>query len=173
MVEFRSKLDSSKSKALNVKKFKQLLWFYILLSLLLVFIGIMAITQREDNSDLIGGIIYIVLGVLLTPFGYFLTRIFQKSLDKSLILISEETEEVYTFDEQYITLTQVKGDVYSCAIKAKYSYIYKAIEDKNYYYLLISKMQSHVIDKSSITQGTLEEMTMLLKTNLGEKYKCK
>lgn len=65
------------------------------------------------------------------------------------------------------------GDVFTSTLKARYSYIYKAIEDNNYFYLYISKMQSHVIDKSSITQGTLEEVTALLKTNLGDKFKSK
>ncbi|MBS1415546.1 MAG: YcxB family protein [Clostridia bacterium] len=51
--------------------------------------------------------------------------------------------------------------------------MYKAREDKNYFYLYISKMQSHVIDKSSISQGTLEEATALLKTNLGYKFNSK
>lgn len=65
------------------------------------------------------------------------------------------------------------GDVFTSTLKARYSYIYKAREDKNYFYLYISKMQSHVIDKSSITQGTLEEATALLKTNLGYKFNNK
>lgn len=79
----------------------------------------------------------------------------------------------YTFDENYITLTQTRGDVFMSTLKARYSYIYKAREDNRYFYLFISKTQSHVIDKSSITQGALEEIAELLKTNLGNKFKKK
>ncbi|MDE5667472.1 MAG: YcxB family protein [Clostridia bacterium] len=97
----------------------------------------------------------------------------QKRNDKVTVYISSDTEEIYTFDEEYITVTQTKGDVFFATSKARYSYIYKAYEDQNYYYLYISKLQSHVIDKASITQGTLDELRTLLKTNLGDKFKIK
>ncbi len=173
MVEFKSKLDSSKTTALNNRTFKKLLWFYALLSLILIVMGVLCVVLKEDNSDFASGIGLIVFGVLITPIGYLLTRVLQKRLDKSTVFISPDTEEVYTFDEQYITVTQTKGDVFFATTKAKYSYIYKAYEDKNYYYLYISKIQSHVIDKSSITQGTLDELHTLLITNLGSKFKSK
>lgn len=173
MVEFRSKLDGSKSRALNNNMFKKLLWLYALLSVLLIVFGVVGIALREDGSDFATGVGLIVLGVLITPLGYLLSRFLQKRIDKSATYISDNTEEVYTFDEQYITLTQTMGDVFTTTLKARYSYIYKASEDNNYFYLYISKMQSHVIDKSSITQGTLEEVTALLKTNLGDRFKSK
>lgn len=173
MVEFRSKLDCSKSRALNNNMFKKLLWLYAGLTVLLIVFGVIGIVLKEDSSDVAAGIGLIVLGVLITPLGYLLSRFLQKRIDKSATYISENTEEVYTFDEQYITLTQTRSDVFSSTLKARYSYIYKAREDNNYFYLYISKMQSHVIDKSSITQGTLEEVTSLLKTNLGDKFKSK
>lgn len=34
-------------------------------------------------------------------------------------------------------------------------------------------MQNHVIEKSSIAQGFSEEVTALLKTNLGDKFESK
>lgn len=173
MVEFRSKLDSGKSRALNNNMFKRLLWLYAILTVVLIALGVVGIIFREDGSDFAAGVALIVLGVLITPLGYLLSRMLQKRVDKSATYISDNTEEVYTFDEQYITLTQTMGDVFTTTLKARYSYIYKASEDNNYFYLYISKMQSHVIDKSSITQGTLEEVTALLKTNLGDRFKSK
>lgn len=173
MVEFRSKLDGSKSRAFNIKTFKKILWLYALLTVFLIVFGVINILFREDGADFVGGVFLIVFGVLITPIGFLLTLFLQKRNDKASTYISEETKEVYTFNEQYITLTQTRGDVFTTTLKAKYSYIYKASEDNKYFYLYISKMQSHVIDKSSITQGTLEEVTMLLKTNLGDKFKSK
>ncbi len=173
MVEFRSKLDGDKSKALNNMAFKKVLWLFALLSLLMIAIGAAGIALKEDEADVVSGIVLIVFGVLITPLGYLLTRILQKRVDKSTVYISSDTEEIYTFDEQYITVTQTKGDEFFATTKAKYSYIHKAYEDKNYYYLYISKMQSHVIDKSSITQGTLDELEALLRSNLGDRFKSK
>lgn len=173
MVEFRCKLNGSKSRALNNKTFKKLWWLYAILAVFIIACGILGIVKREDNSDFFAGVFLIVLGVLITPLGYLFTMFLQKRNDKATIYISDETEEVYTFDEQYITITQTRSDIFSATLKAKYSYIYKAVEDKNYYYLFVSKLQSHVIDKSSITQGSLQEMSALLKSNLGEKFKNK
>ena len=139
----------------------------------MIVIGAVSIVLKEDNSDVASGIGLIVFGILITPLGYLLTRIFQKRNDKATVYISSDTEEIYTFDEQYITVTQKKGDVFFATTKARYSYIHKAYEDKNYYYLYISKMQCHVIDKASITQGSLDELHTLLKINLGDKFKTK
>ena len=173
MVEFKSRLDSSKSTALNNRAFKKLLWVYVVLTLIIIAIGVIGIIFREDNSDFVLGIVLIVFGLLITPLGYLFTRFLQKRNDKVTVYISSDTEEIYTFDEEYITVTQTKGDVFFATSKARYSYIYKAYEDQNYYYLYISKLQSHVIDKASITQGTLDELRTLLKTNLGDKFKIK
>lgn len=173
MIEFKQKLDSNKSAALNKSVFKKMIWLYIILSTVMILCGVVGIIFKEDSADVASGIGLIIAGVLITPLGYLLTRFLQKRNDKSTVYISLDTEEIFTFDEQYITVTQTKGDEYFATTKAKYSYIYKAQEDDNYFYLYISKMQSHVIDKSSITQGTLEEFSALLKNNLGDKFRSK
>ena len=51
MVEFRSKLDSSKSRALNNNMFKKLLWLYAGLTVLLIVFGVIGIVLKEDSSD--------------------------------------------------------------------------------------------------------------------------
>lgn len=173
MVEFRSKLNGNKSLALNNKTFKKMWWLYAVLTISIIALGIIGIVKKEDDSDFFAGVFLIVLGVSITPLCYLVTIFLQKLNDKATVYISDETQEVYTFDEQYMTLTQTRGDVFSTTLKAKYSYIHKVLEDKKYYYLFISKLQSHVIDKSSITQGMLEEMSALLKNTLGEKFKTK
>lgn len=173
MVEFRSKLDSGKSQALNSQAFKKSLWLFILAGLALAAVGAWKIVLREDYADLVIGIVLLVAGILFTPLMYLLSSVVQNRVDKTTTYISSDTEEVFTFDDRYITVTQTKGDEFMSTTKAKYSYIYKAYEDEKYYYLYISKVQSHVIDKTSITQGTLDELDALLKTNLGYKFNTK
>ncbi len=173
MVEFRSKFDGRQNTALINRTFKKLLWLFVVLSTVIIVMGIVAVAVPEDQSDVGLGIAVIVFGVLITPLGYFLSRFMQRSNNKASMFISPDTEEIYTFDEEYITITQKKGDEFFATSKAKYSYIHKAYEDKKFYYLYISKVQSHVIEKSSLTQGTLEELSSLLKTNLGRKFKAK
>lgn len=175
MVEFRSKLDSSTSHELNNNRFKKILWLYFFFMVLFISFGAILILTKKNNSDFRAGVGLIVFGVVigLLCLGYWLTLFSRKGIVKSAKYISNNTEEVYTFDEEYITITQTQSDVFMSTLKAKYSFIYKASENNNYFYIYISKIQNYIIDKSSITQGTLEEVTMLLKTNLGDKFKSK
>lgn len=46
MVEFRCKLDSSKSRALNMNTFKKILWLYALLTVFLIVFGVISILFR-------------------------------------------------------------------------------------------------------------------------------
>lgn len=78
MVEFRSKLNSGKSHALNNNMFKKLLWLYVLLTVLLIAAGVVGIVFKEDCSDFASGVGLIVFGVLITPSGICL-RSFCKS----------------------------------------------------------------------------------------------
>ena len=171
MVEFKSKFDASKTKALNNHTFKKLKWFFIALSLLLIIVGVIGILLREDEADMISGIVLIVFGVLFAPLVIGLTYIFQRNINKSMSILSDYTDEIYTFDEEFITITQQKGDAYFAQTKASYDYIFKIVEAKDFYFLYISKMQSHVVDKASLTQGSLEELNDYFYKNLGNKFK--
>lgn len=173
MVEFRFKLDGSKSKVLDKLAFKKLLIWCLLFSTIMIAIGIVCVIFRNDDSDLVMGIALIIFGVLLTPVSCLVTYIMRKVNDESTTYISDETEEIYTFDEQYITILQTTAGLYSATLKAKYPFIYKVRESKNSFYLYVSKVQCYIVDKSSITQGTLEEFSTLLKSNLGDKFKSK
>lgn len=173
MVEFRCKLDSDKSKALDKLAFRKLLIWCLLFGSIMIAIGVVCTIFRNDGSDLVMGIVLIIFGVLLTPVCLLVAYIIRKVNDESTTYISDETEEIYTFDEQYITLTQTTAGLYSATLKAKYPFIYKARENKNSFYLYVSKVQCYILDKSSITQCTLEEFVTLLKSNLGDKFKSK
>ena len=53
MVEFRSKLDGSKSRALNNRTFKKLLWMYVLLTVLLIVLGVVGIVVGIVASSIL------------------------------------------------------------------------------------------------------------------------
>lgn len=123
MVEFRSKLNSSKSRALNNNIFKKMWKLYVLITFLFIVIGVVGIIVREDNLDLAVGISLIVLGVLSTPLCYLITLFLRKRDEKVTTFISEDTEEVYTFDEHYITLTQTRNDIFNPRSKQGIRYL--------------------------------------------------
>lgn len=171
MVEFRTTLNSNKTQALNKNAFKKLWWMYLLLSLIFVVIGVIGILFREDNSDLAFGITLTVFGVIFTPLVLLITKLIQRNFDKSMSLISDNTEEVYTFDENEITISQKRGEDYEAFTRAKYNYLFKVTETPTHYFLYISKAQCHVVDKTSLTQGTLIELNAHFINNLGQKFK--
>lgn len=171
MIEFRTKLNESKTKAVNVNSFKRLWWLFVAVSLLFIVLGVVGFIVKEDSEDLYYAVFCLVFGVLFTPLVMLLTAVIQKSLNKSASYISDNTDEIYTFDDDKITVTQTKGDEFSAVTQAAYSYLYKVIENKDYYFLYISKMQCHVIDKKSITSGSLDELNGILSARLGARFK--
>ena len=173
MVEFKTTLNADKTAAVNKNVFKKLWWVFLLTSLLVVIIGVCGILFREDEADLYMGIVITVLGVCFTPLVMLLTFIIQKSMNKSMPVLSDDTLSVFTFDNCKITILQSKGDDYHAETVCSYKYLYKVAEDNDYYFLYISKAQCHVIDKASLTQGSLMELNAYLSANLGFKFQSK
>lgn len=173
MVEFRSKLDSSKTSALNKSSFKRMLIPILILSAVIIALGVLGIVYGEDDGDFSSGVFLVVVGALFTPFVWIVSVILRKRMDNSSSFIDPNTEEVYAFDDDFVTITQNRGDEYTAYTKAKYNYFYRVREERDYYFLYISKAQCHVIDKSSLTQGSIDEMNSLLRAQLGPKFKQK
>lgn len=171
MIEFQSKLDGSKTAAINRHVFKRFWWLFAILSAVFVIFGILGMVFQEDSSDFAFGIFMIVVGVCFTPLTLLLTKLMQKRIDKSAVYINSDTVEIFVFDDEKITVKQSLNDVFSSVVEAKYSYLYKVIETDENYILYISKQLCHVADKRSITSGTLQELNSLLRNKLGDKFK--
>lgn len=171
MIEFIGKFDASVTKNLNNHFFKKHWWVNALFSAFFIFFGIFGIIIREDNSDLILAIILIVFGALFTPLVILLTNILQKSLNKSMHVLSTDTVETYRFYPDKLIITQKKGDEYEAVTTTRYSYLYSVEETTDRYFLRISKSQSHVVNKADLTQGSIAELNVILHANLGEKFK--
>ncbi len=170
MVRFETKLNSDTTKQLNKFSMKKYLWLIILFSVLLALCGIFGgIVFGEDEADRTMGIALIVVAVLITPLSWLLTRLIQRGLDKSAAFISGDTDEVYAFDDEKVSIIQTNAQ-FNSNLTAKYAYFYQVKETATHYYLYISKAQCHVLPKASITEGTVEELNGLLLTNLGTKF---
>lgn len=176
MVEFQGKFDESKTKNMNNQTFKKLWWLFLLVSVLCVCLGVVGILVREDESDLAYGITLIVLGVLFTPFVLLGTALAQKNLNKSMHILSPDTTETYQFYPDRLIITQRKqksGEEveYEAVTNTRYSYLFKVEETRDRYFLRISKAQAHIVNKSDLTQGTIEELNAILTEKLGVKFK--
>ena len=87
-------------------------------------------------------------------------------------VMSADTMETYQFYPDRLVILQRKGDEYESTTNTRYSYLYKVEETRDTYFLQISKMQSHVVRKTDLTQGTIEELNQILASNLGPKFKA-
>lgn len=172
MVRFESKLNAESTKQLNKFSFRKLWWLMLLFSVFCIGFGLIGYFCAEDNSDKVLGIFFMVLGVIFAPLVWLLTTVLQKSLNKSATYITDNTDEVYEFDEEKIHIQQ-KSDKFQSDSVYKYEYFYKVFETKTHYFVYISKMQCHIIPKNSIVEGTVEELNELLKRYLGKKFKSK
>lgn len=170
MIEFVGKFDSSVTKSLNNRQFKKLWWLFALVSLLLIVVGVLGVMMPEDSSDMVFGVVMIIFGVLFTPLVMLLTKVTQKKLDKSMTVLSEDTTEIFQFYPDKLIITQRKGDEFEAVTTARYSYLYRVEETQTHYFLRISKVQSHVVNKANLTQGSIEELNSILYANLGTSF---
>lgn len=170
MIKVVTKFNSDVTKRINNLTFKKMIWFFVAISLILIICGSVSYFAQGNNF----GIFWMVFGVLFFPLVYLLTMIMQKKLNQSMSILSNETVETYTFEDDYVYIEQIKGEDFVGTTKAKYNYFYKALETKDCYYLYISKSQCHVFDKKSFTQGTPHDLSILLLDKLGpDKFKIK
>ena len=178
MVEFQGKFDENVTKRVNRHTIKKLWWLFALFSVFFILIGVLGgIVFREDDSDIIFGAVMIIFGVLFAPLVFVSTNATQKKLDKTMSVLSPDTTQTFQFYPDKIVFTQEKkrwgeeDSEYYSTTTAKYTYFYKAEETKDAYFLRISRMQYHVVNKSDLKQGTIEELNSILSSNLGARFK--
>ena len=171
MIEFVGKFDSSVTKSLNNRQFKKFWWLFVVFSVIFILTGVVGLILPEDESDKVFGVVMIVIGILFTPLCFLFTKLLQKNIDKSMSILSNETTEIYQFYQDKLVISQSKGEDFEAVTTAKYSYLYQVEETSTHYFLKISKMQSHVVNKANLTQGTIEELNAILYANLGVKFK--
>lgn len=179
MVVVKTKFDEEKIKAIQELQFKRTKKLFLVLSIIITLLGLLYLAIAIDDmklgeeyvGSLVVAIMLIVFGVGYYPFAKWLTKHSQTNANKSLMLISSETEETYKFDEDKLYIFTIKGEKYRSAIETTYDYVCNVVENDKYIYLFISKTQCHVISKSDITSGDIDELHTILKKHFdGTKY---
>ena len=174
MVRFETKFSNESSRALNRRAIAKLSWVYVLFSVLFAVLGVVwiigALTdgeaeQGEKIADLVFGCIFVAFGLAFKPLTAWLTKIIQKNVDASMSIMSGDTTEIYTFDENGLVIETEKTGIYKSRVEATYKYVFRIEEDAECYYLFISKLQSHVVFKKYLAEGTLAEMQGYISAN--------
>lgn len=113
----------------------------------------------------IGFLIFAVLLICLNCFLYFgIPRIQYNALDKMKMMENE-----YTFCDDVIKVSS-KSEEYNAEGELKYSMIPKVKETSKYLFVFQTENQVFVVDKSTITNGTINDIREKLNPFVKKKY---
>ena len=95
---------------------------------------------------------------------FFLPKIRYNALGKMQGMKNE-----YTFCEDGIKITS-GGDLYNATGEVKYALIPKVMETSAYLFIFPNKNQAYAVDKSTITNGSVDDIRKILYPRLKQKY---
>lgn len=110
----------------------------------------------------------LVLYVIIFLFNCFLYFVFPRMQYRALDKM-KGIENEYTFCNEGIKVTS-KHELYNGDAELKYSMIPKVMETSAYLFIYQSKNQVFIVDKSTITGGSIEDIRQKLIPHLKKKY---
>lgn len=117
------------------------------------------------------GMFLILFGIIYLPMLLIINKCAIKKNKKTMPILSDETITTYEFNEDEISVSACKENMFHSQATYKYSCIYKAVETKESYLLYISNHQAEVILKKDIIEGSIEELNHILKMNLKDRVR--
>ena len=167
----KSKYDYETVKALAhtdaYKRFnpKKTFTFWTAYSVVLIVIMIVLLFLWGSDRTLIILLPVCIAVLLLDCFIYWgLPKVQYKSLGKMANMENE-----FVFYEDVIKITSNNME-YSGEAELKYTVIPKVMETTKYLFVFQTKRQVYAIDKSTITNGTMEDIRRKLKNYVNNKY---
>lgn len=171
MIKFVSKFNYDSVLQLNKHSIKKLWWLYLLFSLLFAIAGVLNFVGEE--RDIFLGVFLIVIAVAFTPFCLLFTSAAVKRQSRSMPSLSDDTVQTFVFDSQQVIITVQKGEDFHSETVTKYNYFYRIEESATHFFLYISKNQSHIIPKSDLVEGSLDDLKTIFAKNMGVNYKVR
>lgn len=126
-----------------------------------MYYGIFWGVEYVSFSNLL--VVIAVVGVAFFMY-WGIPKLHYKQLDKM-----KNTENEYIFCDEVIKVSS-KGEVYNGGGELKYSTIPKVIETSKYLFVFQSKNQAYLIEKATITNGTVDDIREKLKQYVKKKY---
>ena len=114
---------------------------------------------------LFSSITFIYYFLPLTIFLYFIMPKIQFNALRQM----KNIENQYIFSDDIITVTS-KNENYTGETQLNYSIICKVIENSKYVYIFHNKNQVFMVDKSSIENGTMEDIKAKILPFVKDKY---
>ena len=139
----------------------------MLLILLLADIGVQIgnIILKDSNAVSIITIVACLVGIAMIYFVYYeIPKKQYKAMEQLRNL-----ENKYFFDDEGIAILGQNNE-YKGKTEIKYSMIQKAVETSKYLLLYCSCYESYVVDKSTLMNGTIEDIREKLVSYLKKQY---
>lgn len=114
---------------------------------------------------------YCVIGILWCAFVYlYLFFINPKVIYNSFIKKYTKNAAVkFEFNKKYFKIT-IKNDKGETEKRQNYIDIFKAYETNQCFFFYVKRNEAYIMKKSGITQGTAEEITEILYSEMGAKF---
>ena len=132
-----------------------------------VFLGILGIIFTIwglilfDNNKVY--IIVVILGFLFFVFFVFLFDAFIVNQEKNSKIFKATTYYVFDFfDDNFVVSTICNTELFSYS-KHEYLEILKIIENKNYLFIFVSKLDAYILSKHTMTYNNLEALKYKLR----------
>lgn len=167
MIQFKSKLNDDALQSLNKNQLKKMMGPIAIISVCMLVIGI----YLYYMVNMFIGMFLILFGIIYLPMLLIINKCAIKKNKKTMPILSDETITTYEFNEDEISVSACKENMFHSQATYKYSCIYKAVETKESYLLYISNHQAEVILKKDIIEGSIEELNHILKMNLKDRVR--
>ncbi len=151
----------------SIKRLKPL---YIILYALIGFLfvvnlyGVIALNESKTSllfPVLIGAFFVLYIYVFLPKFNYKM----QKTK-------TDAVNEYTLYDTKFVVISTAKGITGTSEVE--YSTLNRVLETKDYIFLYIAKEKAMIIDKSTVTNGSIEEIRSAIISQIdADKYKIK
>ena len=140
-------------------------------SLIMTLIVIVCGSIEISLGDTTFGIFCIAFGIIFFPVLLFMQKVANDKNVKSMLL--QNVYNNYEFGDDNIVIQTFRGDTKVGESVIEYGQIVKVQEYDSTYYIYISSRQAFIVDKNSFTEGTQTDLTIMLATKLGDRYKVK
>ena len=130
------------------------------------FLTVLCLLGMRGDLDISHVMVWVPVMVLILNcfFHFIFPRIQYKGLHRMKLLENE-----YIFCEEHIRVFS-RGEEYNGEAELRYTMIPKVMETSEYYFIYQSNNQVFVVDKATVTNGSISELSEKLKSSIKGKY---
>ena len=132
----------------------------IFLGILGIIVSIWGITLLEINMIYI---IVVLLGFLFFIFFVFLFDLFIINQEKNSKIFRTLTYYIFEFKDIHFVVSTICNDELYSYTNHEYTEIVKIIENKNYLFIFVSKLDAYILSKHTMSYNNLEALKYKLK----------